>query len=41
MPENGPPSIPSFEDDMAAESEQVRQDMLLTERSVLEGLPLE
>ena len=38
VPGKGPPPVPSFEDDTAVEVDQVREDMLLTVCSVLEGL---
>ena len=34
----GPPPIPFYQDDMAAEADQVREGMLLTVHSVLDGL---
>ena len=40
-PGKGPPPTSSFEDNMAAEADQVHKDMLLTVRSVLEVLSLQ
>ena len=40
-PGKGPPPTSSFEDNMAAEADQVHEDMVLTVRSVLEVLSLQ